>query len=337
MALLRNLRNQNAGLLFLSVLLVLGFVMTGCASSPKVKPKLVEQYQQPVAVDENETLVYVIRQSAFAGSAQQVWVGCNDEFKAQIASGTYCFFKVPADINTINLRQMQIPFGFFQVDFRPGETVFLFFETKKGQFHEVDQDLGKTLVMESSLSKPYKGDHKNTDFEIGLMNPGFVNLHMMKPSETPPIVDDGHAVVTFLRPQKFIGFMSFGIWNQDGLLGNLKGQTCFSVKLTPERHTFIANSRYYSALTADLEPGRHYYVVVEASRGWSQANINFEPVAKDVRQSTIEKWLKSCTAVTLDQDAVNEKVRKRLDAALPLVKRTVEQVTSGGLKAQVLQ
>ena len=112
-------------------IVVSALTMAGCASSVKVNPKLVEQYQPAVSVGDQETLIYIIRQNAFAGSAQQLWVACNENYIAQIHAGDYCYFKAPAGLNTINLRQMQIPFGFYRVDNRPGETVFLYFELKK--------------------------------------------------------------------------------------------------------------------------------------------------------------------------------------------------------------
>ena len=74
----------------------------------------------------------MIRQDTVLGAAQGLWVACNDRYIADLSAGSYTYFKTKADINTINLRQMQIPIFFKNVDFRPGETVFLFLEYAKG-------------------------------------------------------------------------------------------------------------------------------------------------------------------------------------------------------------
>ena len=321
---------------FATIALVI-IIVSGCASIPKINPELVKNYQAPVNIGKEETLIYVIRQNTFVGAAQHLWVGCNDQYVANLGAGNYCYFKVPADLNTINLRQMQIPLCFYRVDFRPSETVFLYFEYTKGLFTEVDKELGITMVMSSEEGQKYDGSDKNTDVEIGLMNPGYVNVQVMKESSAMPKVDESHALVSFIRPQTFAEALSFGIWNQDGLLGSLKGKNYFTAKLSPGKHIFIANSRYYSALRAHLEAGKHYYVKVEASMGWSQANINMLPVKNDLEQKEIQEWMDKSVGMELDKSAINENIQKRLEAAIPLLKKTIADVEEGRLKAELLE
>ena len=119
---------------YLLLISVLYMLLAGCASIPKPDPVLISKYTLPVSMDEQETLIYVIRQENFVGAAQGLWVAYNDKFIADLSSGSYTYFKTKADLNTVNLRQMKTPVFFKNVDFRPGETVFLFFEYR--QFYQ---------------------------------------------------------------------------------------------------------------------------------------------------------------------------------------------------------
>jgi hypothetical protein len=318
-------------------LLAIGMLMLliGCAATPKVDPKLISQYQAPVPIGEEETLIYVIRQNTMLGAAQHLWVACNDRYYANLMAGQYCCFKVPAGVNTVNMRQMQVPFGFYRVDFRPEETVFLYFEMTKGKVTEVDADLGKTIVMKFKKAKDVNPE-ENTDVAMGLMNPGFVNLPLMKDATMVLEPAAGTATVTFIRSQGFAKEMAFGIWNQDRFLGSLTGKSCFAVELPAGDHTFVANSRYHAGLKAELEAGKRYYVLVEASMGWSQANLDFSPVQSDVAQSKIDSWIGACAQLELDTAAIDDLIRKRLDAAFPYVQDAVAKVQSGEIEAPLL-
>lgn len=246
-----------------------------------------------------------------------------------------CCFKVPAGVNTVNVRQMQVPFGFYRVDFRPKETVFLYFEMTKGLMSELDANVGKSVVMKFKESTNLSQE-TNADLMMGLMNPGFVNLPLIKPSTAALAPAEDTATVIFIRSQGYAKEMVFGIWNQDQLLGNLNGDSCFTVELPAGNHTFVANSRYHAGLKAELEGGKRYYVRVEAGMGWSQVNISFEPVQSDVSQSKIDGWTRACSQLELDTAAIDEKIRQRLDAALPYVQDAVSKVQSGAVEAPIL-
>lgn len=226
---------------------------------------------------------------------------------------------------------------FLRVDFRPSETVFLYFEYTKGAFYEIEPDLGKSIVMSFKKAEKFDGSEINTDFEMGLMNPGLVGLDLMKTNDIELQPDDEHALVSFIREKPFIEAVAFGIWNQDGFIGQLKGKSVFTVKLPPGNHTFLSNSRYYTALKADLEAGKHYYVTLSVSSGWAQANLSLSPVKSNVAQSEIEKWKSQCSQVSLDESSIDDEIRKRIDAALPIVEKTIERVESGDLEFEILE
>jgi len=100
------------------------------------------------------------------------------------------------------------------------------------------------MVMQYNKIEEANNPEKNVDYVIGLMNPGIVDLRLMKETAAVPEPDANHGTVTFLRPQDFGAAFPIGIWNQDGFLGDIQGQSQFTVRLWPGEHLFIANSRY---------------------------------------------------------------------------------------------
>lgn len=307
------------------------FFIIGCASSiPKADPVLISQYKPPLEINNQETLIFVIRQDTGYGAAYGLWVACNDRYIAELYAGSYTFFKTKAELNTINLRQMKMLISSQKVDFRPGETVFLFFNYNQNSFYEIDKDLGKTMVMKYQKIEDEKNSEKNTDFETGLMNPGLVGLKLMKWTTFDLKPDENHATVTFLRPQYFGAGYPIGIWNQDGFLGDIRDQAQFTVKLKPGKHYFIANSRYYNVIKADLSAGKKYYIVVEAY-GWPQMNIRFLPLKANVKSDEIQEWIKQSSSKTECVIQSDSKIQKRIAAARPLISRTIEEVKSGKL------
>lgn len=328
-----------AQLIFGFVLIsILSLFFQGCASIPKADPVLVSKYTLPVSIDKQETLIYVIRQENFVGAAQGLWVACNDKYIADLSSGSYTYFKMKADINTVNLRQMKTPVFFKNVDFRPGETVFLYFEYGKG-LYEIDKDVGKTIVMQYKKIEDASNPDKSIDFEMGLMNPGFLGLPLMKESKENIEPDANNATVTFIRSQSFAENLSFGIWNQQGLLGNLKGKTHFVSKLSSGKHVFVANGYYgnYYLVNAELAAGKKYYVMVEVSMGWMAPNLHFFPVKNDIEPNEIQEKMNQSMRMAIDTNVIDAKIKKRLDAALPLVQRTIDNMKKGNLEAPSLE
>jgi len=332
--------------------MLLAFVLlSGC--KPTVDLKLVQQYQPPVNIEEDETLIYVIRKDTSMGMMQHLWVVSNDEYIANLDAGTYCYFKVPATVNTISLRQMRQNFAYQQVDFRPGETVFYYFDIQKNLencFYELESDLGKTLIMSLEEGKRYEGNDSNTYFEMGATNPGLVYPLLTKESTNIPEPDSNNAVITFIRYYNFDdrSFGSyeekfpFGIWSQSGLLGNLKAQNTFSVKIPEGKHSFtsLAEQGFASILKADLKSGMHYYVLVEVvlgGHGLGGLSINLSPIKNDVTQTELQKWIDSTKRVELNESAITANIQKRLSAALPYIDKVIKNDETETVKIAYLK
>lgn len=308
------------------------FLLWGCAT-PHVDPKLVAQFKPPVTPTDQETMVYVIRTSGFVGAARSVWVACNDHYMAELASGSYAYFKVPAGLNTINIEQTGIPLAWNRVDDRPGETVFFKHEYTKGSLVEVPRDQGITLVMLYEQARKYKSNEKSDRYQTGLVNPGLLGLNLMKAAtEGTGFADTtGFATITFIRPQGFVKEMPLSVWDEKGWVGSLNGETYFQIRVPPGEHLFFCKGEAWSACKADVEAGRHYIVEVEISRGWQQADIHFAEAKKAVQNGDVKEWFGASAAMTRDEAVVNASVQKRLEAAMPLVRKAVEMVADGGL------
>ena len=321
---------------FLSPLLIVCLViLTACASTPTVDQQLVKQYTPPVTLDEDEALVYVIRQNAFLGAARGLYVALNDQIIANIRSGEYCFFKVKGDINTINLEQT-VPFNYFGIDNRPGEAIYLYFEITSGKFSELPKDVGITAVMKSSKAADLDGPKNNNGYLTGIFNPGFVNLYLMKEADVVLEPDSENATITFIRPQSYAKDMAFGIWSEQQFLGNLKGETYFEIKVPAGSYNFFGKSEHFSVLEAEVEAGKKYFVQVAASMGWTQAHIRLLPVTKESGQDKIEKWLQNCKRVVIDEAALDDQIKKRLSLPLPHISQTLSDVREGKYESRKL-
>jgi hypothetical protein len=319
----------------LPLLILYLVVLSACASTPTVDQQLVKQYTLPVALGEDETLVYVIRQNAFLGAARGLYVALNDRIVANVRTGQYCFFKVTDDINTINLEQT-VPFGYYRIDHRPGEVVYLYFEMTSGNFYELPQEEGITMVMTSSRAEDLDGPINNNGYTSGIFNPGFVNLSLMKATNADLRPDSENATITFIRPQSYAKEMVFGIWGEEQFLGNLAGETYFEIKVPAGTYYFLGKSEHFSILKADVETGKQYFVKVAASMGWTQAHIRLLPVTKEKGQDQIQKWRQRCKRMTLDETAIDAHVQKRLDLPLPHIRKALADLSAGKYESRHL-
>lgn len=326
-------KNRN---LYLSLVLILSLgLFSGCSSKLVVNKKLIDQFVPAVVLEKNESLVYVIRQSSMLGGARGLYVALNDQIIANIHSGKYCYFKVKDGINTINLEQI-MPFHFYRLDNRPGETLYLYFEMTSGKFLELPEDLGITAVMKAKKAKDIGRPKNNKGYVSAIMNPGLLNLYLMKETAENIGPDKENAIITFIRPQSFVKEMAFGIWSENAFLGNLKGESYFQIKVPAGKHTFFGRSEQFSVLEAEVEAGKHYFVKVRATMGWAQAHIRLLPVKIDEKQSAIQKWLDNSKQVIIDDAAIDTQIKSRLNLALPYIERALNNVNSGEAESRYL-
>ena len=255
-------------------------------------------------------------------------LGLTTRLSRTFAPGQYSYFKTDDGINTMNLEQ-QVPFGYYRLDNRPGETLYLYFEMTSGKLSELAQDIGMTAVMKSKEAKKLDTPKPNKGYVAELMNPGFMDLYLMKEATTAIQPAPDKATIVFIRPQSFAKEMAFGIWGGDQFLGNLKGQTYFQINTPPGEHYFLAKSENFSVLKADVEAGKTYYVKVAGSIGWSQAHIKLLPVTNETAKGELKKWLDGSKKVAIDETVIDDQVQERLDLALPYIQTALKNVSEG--------
>ncbi len=318
--------------LFLVLVLI---IFSGCATKITADKKLIDQFKPALVPEKKETVVYVIRQNALLGAARGLYVGLNDEMVANIHSGQHCYFKVDDGINTMNLEQV-MPFHFYRLENHPGETLYLYFEMTSGKLLELSEDLGITAVMKSKQAPDLAGPKPNRGYTTALLNPGLLNLYLMKETAIALESDADNATIFFIRPQSYAKELAFGIWSENQFLGNLKGETYFQIKVPAGKHNFIAKSEHFSVLEAEVEAGKTYYVQVAANMGWAQAHIRLLPVTSETAQEELQNWLDNSIQVAVDDAAIDALIQERLDLALPYIKTALKNVNEGKAESRSL-
>ena len=306
-------------------------ILSGCAATLTADKNLIEQFTPQMVPDENETLVYVIRRSQILGAPRGLYVALNDKIIANVHSGDYCYFKVDAGINTINLEQ-QLPCSFFRLDNRPGEVVYLYYEVTSvasWKFSEIPEDLGITAIMKSKLAKDIGKAKNNKWYPSILMNPGFLNLYLMKETDITVEPDTENATITFVRPGSYAKDMIIGIWSENEFIGNLKAETYFQIKVPAGEYNFFGKSDLFSVIKEKVEAGKKYFVQVEATMGLIQPHIKLLPVTSDQEQDELQKWLNNSKRVMIDETAIDAQIKERLNLALPHIKKALNDVNKG--------
>ena len=357
--------NQKPGTIVLMLAaLSFFFILWGCTTT-FVDPHLVAKFKPPVTPSDQETAVYVVRIRRLAGIAQSTWVSCNESYVSELVIGSYCYFKTRSGLNTITIETSGTPVAWSRIDDRPGESVFLQLDYARGTLERVPRDQGISSIMLYEQAPEYKGDVKSDRYETALMNPGLLGLHPMKPSgEAVAQYSKELATITFIRNESLVKEMSagqwggigwgedsnmqadpeikvpsgkqglpIGIWSEDSWIGNLMEETYVQFQIPPGDHLFFCKGESWSVLQAEVEAGKQYAILVEAERGFQLTDIRFVQVEEEaVQKGDVNKWLRKYTCLTKDMDAIDTSIQKRLDAAMPLVRKAAKMVADGELK-----
>jgi len=108
--------------------------------------------------------------------------------------------------------------------------------------------------------------------------------------------DEQHAVVTFVRPSAFAFAIEVSMWDGEHFFGMLNSKKVLSYKAAPGEHLFVAHADNWSYLKANLEAGKHYYVVAKMFPGKKMffgIGVALNPVLKDgeVTDAQIDNWV----------------------------------------------
>lgn len=315
---------------------VIAGMVTGCASVPTVDQATLDAYKPETVPGADETVVYVFRQSAFLGAAVTISVGVNDQWIADLGSGSYCMTKIAAGVVTLTLSQGSIPVFFLNLDDRPGEIVYVYLEYTKGKTYEIPQEQAVPMILNFTQKENFDEEKPNPAYATAMINPGLMKIDPMVPSADSMKPDADTAVITFVRASDFAEAFAVGIWNSDGFLGDLKGKKYFQVRVPPGKHTFFGKGEHWSVLEATVDAGKEYFVQVTYTMGWSQGHVRLLPVTAETDQDTLDEWIGGSERIKLDETKITEAVSKRLSAALPLIEAAKQKVEDETIEKRIL-
>lgn len=132
------------------------------------------------------------------------------------------------------------------------------------------------------------------------------------------------ATVVFVRPSKLAWAISANILDENGkFLGDMPADGHFAVTLPPGHHTFVVWAENTDALSADLQPGKVYYVEVYASMGAWSAHMHFRAIKPSLPSwAERDQWMTKTKQYASDfvtgqanldkkgAQAVNERLRR---------------------------
>jgi len=299
--------------------LIVPMLALGCANQTfTVKPELVASFEARGNPTDSETHVYVIRGSQSQGGGRNVLIGVNDAIYGALSNKTHSFLKLESGINTISLVQSGNAFSYMPVDFRPGETVFIYMDYEVGTLSEARPPLGKTMVQETNFKAPYTEAKKSSDLNAISLNPGWLDLDFMKEGEAVVSGDSGYGVITIGRPGVEFKRAILDMWiESSGLIGSLSGESFVQVKVPAGKHKIFAYLRELSMVEIDVVPNQNYYVEARLVRGYSGSKLELTPVLEGASDSYPETWTTSLEHKVLDSQKTNlPEVKKRIEMGL---------------------
>jgi hypothetical protein len=125
---------------------------------------------------------------------------------------------------------------------------------------------------------------------------------------------EGKAVVYFVRVTKYGKPTSFEFFHQDKYIGIFKGNQYMRYECDPGTHLFWASSENKEFITAELEAGKSYIIMVNVIMGVMKAKVGLAPLNYDDN----EVWERVNKLVNKDAPIVTpeakiEKMNKKLN------------------------
>jgi len=158
------------------------------------------------------------------------------------------------------------------------------------------------------------------------------SVNVMIPATATPEPDASSAVVTFMRPSSFAFAIKFGMWDGEELVGVLSAKSKISITVAPGEHVFLGRAENWAVVKANLEAGKHYYVLVRPRMGLAKAGVIMDPVKADTTEAQLTEWLDKSNPVQIDpaQEAAY------VSARLPQVRTALQNVADGKADFNVL-
>ena len=124
---------------------------------------------------------------------------------------------------------------------------------------------------------------------------------------------DGKAVVYFTRVTKYGKPTSFEFFHQDKYIGAFKGSQYMRYECEPGAQLFWASSENKEFITAEVEAGKTYIVMVDVIMGIMKAHVGLTPIGVDNSEELERaKALINKKAETITPDDKIVKMNKKL-------------------------
>jgi hypothetical protein len=132
---------------------------------------------------------------------------------------------------------------------------------------------------------------------------------------TPPQGEE--AVVYFVRVTSY-GSNKFEFFHQDNYIGEFRGKEYLRYECEAGKQLFWASSENKEFLTAELNPGGTYIVIVDVVIGFWKNHVGFTPISKDDTEllQRAKELIKNQPPVEVT-DAEIQKKEKKLSDFIP--------------------
>ncbi len=317
--------------LSLVAVFITAVLFSGCTlkqDNLEVDYNAVKNYKLPVPLADDETLVYVIRDKAFTGSAWGVWIGLNDKVIASLDAGDYVKFKVKEGVNTVNTVLIKHGRNYFALDKKRDKPVFIKFNIATGEFKEISTDLGITYISEYKEVELLPEPKPNDGYDNGNINLAiYSNLDMMVESNETVKPDQNNGVLTFIRPSDNFKILNFSIWDDNGVVCNLDTDSYCQVKVPDGKHFYYVFSERSYVLEADVEANKNYNVELDIGMGWNAAYTKLTPMSED------SKFYRNVTEVTGKDMVSGKEITKT--KKIHFKQLTLKQPMDDGIKFRI--
>jgi hypothetical protein len=165
-----------------------------------------------------------------------------------------------------------------------------------------------------------------------LVGCAFTPSQMVRATAAPQL-DAGKALLTFLRPSNYGGAVSFGIWDSEQFLGELKGESSVSCLVSPGEHVFLAKAENWAVTKAQLAAGKRYYLLMRPRMGIMKAGVIMDPVKSGTSDSEIAGWQRESKLYAPDPAKVDAYTKEWL----PQVRKAIENYKAGRADFNVLE
>ena len=141
----------------------------------------------------------------------------------------------------------------------------------------------------------------------------------------------GNSVVYFVRESALGLVINFSHFDNDKFIGKFDGADYLRYECAPGEHVFWAKAENRDFITADLEPGKVYFVEVFPQMGMIKASVQLNPVKPDDAKTIkgILKLMSKRTPVTYPPEEIVAENERLQEAIAKGLTRYQEDVKNG--------